>query len=90
VVGGAATWGSPAKAISATLTLWGTFFRNVRRADWAAARRDGLMSVARIEPETSMTSTTVASSEAIIVLRCGRASAMQRAASASNASAGGM
>ena len=90
VVGGAATWGSPANAISATRTFGGIFFRNFRTASCAAASRVGLTSVACIDPETSTTTTTVARSEATRTVRCGRASAIQSDASASSAIAGGM
>ena len=75
VVGGAATCGSPANATSPTRTLEGTLSRNFSTAACAAPSREGLTSVARIEPETSMTSTTAALSEGTSVFSCGRARA---------------
>jgi hypothetical protein len=68
---------------------FGALSMNVWAAASAAASRDGLTSFAAMEPETSMTSTTVARSLATSVERCGRAIATQIADSASRKSASG-
>ena len=52
--------GSELKATRPTLNCFGSRSRNVRIASTAASRRVGSTSFARIEPETSTSSTIVA------------------------------
>ena len=59
-------------------------------ACWAAPRRVGFTSAARIEPETSTSRTTVAWLEVTDTVARGRASAVDAAASASRNSASGI
>ncbi len=67
----------------------GTFPRKFSAAWRAASRRVGLTSVADIERETSVTSTTDARSTATWTVRSGRASEIASAATASASSANG-
>ena len=89
VVGGAATAGSPAKAISPICSRSGTLSRNSRTAAVAAPMRDGLTSFASIDRDTSTTRITVARSFGTSVVRCGRATPTHRAATASRNRTGG-
>ena len=61
----------------------------MRIAFFAAASRDGFTSVARIEPETSTTRTTLARSSGVFTVTVGRANATQSAASDRSISAAG-
>ena len=85
----ASTSASELNATSPTLKRFGSRSRKVRIAEMAASRRVGSTSSARIEPETSTTSITVALSSG--TLRCvrGRASAPVANVSASRKSTSG-
>ena len=72
------------------LTPFGTFLENSSIACCAAPSRVGFTSFARIEPETSTSSTTVAWLDGTDTVARGRASAADAAASASRNSASGI
>ena len=67
----------------------GTFSVSVLAAATAALSRSGWTSVAFIEPEMSVTITTLAARCGAATVRCGRASATISAVSASSSSSGG-
>jgi hypothetical protein len=67
----------------------GSLSRNVEAADLAASRRVGATSVAVIEAELSIVSSTVASSRGTATTACGLAIATTSAASADTASSAG-
>ena len=71
------------------MTPFGTLSANADIAACAAPSRVGFTSAARIEPETSTSSTIVALSEGTDTFAFGRASAVDAAASASRKSASG-
>ena len=83
VVGAWITRAVSLKATAPTLTRSGTFERNRPAADRAAAIRVGATSVERIDPESSVTSITVACSTPTASVAWGRARATMSAASAS-------
>ncbi len=83
VVGITSTSGPVENETSASLTCFGIFSANVVIADCAAPRRDGLTSFARIDPETSTSSTTVAWFDGSLTVTCGRATAADADATAS-------
>src|SRR4051794_4160770 len=89
VVGSASSCAAEPKLMSPSRNPSGTLFATVRAAAWAAASRVGRTSVAVIEPDVSVTSTTVASRRSAATVRCGRASAISSAARASSASSAG-
>ncbi len=68
----------------------GTRSRKRVAADWAAASRVGVTSVAFIEPDVSVTSITEAFSIGTATVASGRASASTRPASERHSSAGGI
>ena len=68
----------------------GSLSASARPASLAAVRRSGLTSVANIEPEVSVTITTIACRCSAATVRSGRASAISSAISASRASSAGM
>ena len=72
-----------------TCSSFGTFSRKSRAACWAAARRVGDTSSARIDPDWSVTSMTDAFSTGTATVVCGLASATSSAASAARSSAAG-
>ena len=61
----------------------------VRAASWAAAKRFGLTSTARMLPETSSARITVSFCDGRVTLETGRAAATSIAVTASRNSAGG-
>src|SRR4051812_33545047 len=88
-VGLCSTRGRPLKAITPTLTPAGTPWTKWRGARRAATRREGLTSVASIEPDTSVASMIAARSTGTATVFCGLAAATISTASASaNASIG--
>src|SRR5919204_1750314 len=89
VVGGVATWASPAKAISPMRIFGGTRPRKMRTAFCAAASLVGRTSFACIDPDTSRTRMIDARCFGTSAVACGRATAKQRTASASRARAVG-
>ena len=82
-VGLASTVGSWLKAIAPMRTSFGTASTNFSAALRAATRRLGATSLASIEPERSVATTTVACSTATARVVSGRATATISAASAS-------
>jgi hypothetical protein len=86
-VGETTTAGSSEKDTTPTLSDSGARSRNDCIARLAAASRDGLTSVARIEPEVSTTRTTLARSFGALTVTVGRAKATQRTASDASMSA---
>jgi hypothetical protein len=72
-----------------TLYESGTSSRKARAAALAASKRFGATSFAAIERETSIVSTTVASSRVTSLTMCGRATPTTSSPSAATASAGG-
>jgi hypothetical protein len=74
------------KTTPPTRTLSGTSSRKASPARRAATRREGVTSVASIEPERSMVSTIDACSAGTATLTCGRASAVMSPAIAMPAS----
>ena len=89
MVGGATTCASPANVTIPTRNFGGRSLRKLRTAAWAAPILVGATSSARIEPELSIASTTVACSRCTVTFTCGRASATPSTLSASRNSAGG-
>ena len=75
------------KASTPTFTRSGTSSTNRRAARFAATSRLGWMSVAVIEPDTSVASITAARSTGTATVRCGFAAATTSSASASAAAA---
>ena len=82
MVGASSTAVRPLKVTAPTFTRRGTRSRKRAAADFIAASREGATSVARIEPERSIASTTVACSVGTATVASGRASAIASAASA--------
>ena len=89
-VGITSTFGLVLKETSPIFTRFGTLSAKFDIACWAAPRRVGFTSAARIEPETSTSRTSVARWAAVLTLARGRASAVEAAARASRKSASGI
>jgi len=81
--------GAVENATTPTRTCFGSCFRKVRAAAWAALRRLGNTSSASIEREWSVTSMIVARSIGTATVRCGFASVKTSAASAASMKATG-
>ena len=75
-------------ATTPTRPVSGSALTSVRAAACAAVRRFGLMSVAAIEREVSMASTSVAARVSAVIGRCGRAAPTSSEASASSITTG--
>ena len=89
VVGSTTVFVCEEKPTKPTSSLPGTRSRNLCAADCAAARRDGWTSVADIEPDSSVTSTTEARSTAAAWVACGLANPQASATAAAASSAAG-
>ena len=88
-VGDTTTCGSSENETTPTRSEAGARSRKERIAFFAAARRVGFTSVARIEPDVSTTRTTLARSFGALTVMVGRAKATQSAASEARSSAAG-
>jgi hypothetical protein len=88
-VGGTATTARDAKETTPTRKVCGTFWRKASAAALAAPSRVGLTSVAFIDRDVSMASSTVASSRGTETVACGRATPTTIAASATRRIASG-
>jgi hypothetical protein len=77
------------KPTKPTSSLSGTRSRKLSAAERAASSRDGSTSVADIEPDSSVTSTTDAFSTGTCMVACGRALATARLAAAAASRAAG-
>jgi hypothetical protein len=87
---GSTSWAtSVPKLISPSRKSRGSLFARAWPAALAAVSRSGAMSLANIEPDVSVTITTVAARCSAATVRSGRPSATSSAASASSASRAG-
>ena len=90
MVGGAWICAKSANVTMPSRNVSGSSSVSRRAALTAAVSRSGSTSLAFIEPEMSVTITTVAARCGAATVRCGRASAITSVASASRISSGGM
>ena len=88
-VGGTRRRAPLSKLTRPTRTPFGTFLRKVRAASCAAARRDGATSVASIDSEVSMASTTTPRLSAVCCATAGLASESESATSPSSSPTAG-
>src|SRR6185503_13229880 len=84
-VGLCSTRGRPLNAMTPMLTPRGTPLTKLRAARRAATRREGLTSVASIDPDTSVASMIAARSTGTATVRCGLAAATMSTARTSGA-----
>ena len=83
-MGGSAEFAREANETTPILNFFGTFSTNALAACFAASSRVGSTSSAFIERETSIASTTVASSRGTLTTACGRATPTTIAVSATS------
>ena len=88
-VGGCIRAALPAKLTTPMRVVDGVSLMNARAAVWAAARRVGFTSSARMLPETSMARITVSCCDGSVIVVAGRASATSIRVSAPRSMSGG-